>query len=136
MVKLCIDNALLLANPLSPIPLYLFNLRKFAVNLFCNFCWKLLQQILKRNRKFKKKFNHAHSLYKSTMCSKLVFTRSNVITQGQKVQHGIIHQKKTKKVPFQVIQFLFENDNKRKNLYQVALLSTFYKGDHEGLIIQ
>ncbi len=26
--------------------------------------------------------------------------------------------------------------NKRKNLYQVALLSTFYKGDHGGLIIQ
>ncbi len=25
---------------------------------------------------------------------------------------------------------------KRKNLYQVALLSTFYKGDHGGLIIQ
>ncbi len=26
--------------------------------------------------------------------------------------------------------------NKRKNLYQVALLSTFYEGDHGGLIIQ
>ncbi len=26
--------------------------------------------------------------------------------------------------------------NKRKNLYQVALLSTFYKGDHGRLIIQ
>ncbi len=26
--------------------------------------------------------------------------------------------------------------HKRKNLYQVALLSTFYKGDHGGLIIQ
>ncbi len=26
--------------------------------------------------------------------------------------------------------------NKRKNLYQVALLSIFYKGEHGGLIIQ
>ncbi len=26
--------------------------------------------------------------------------------------------------------------NKRKNLYQVALLLTFYKGDHGGLVIQ
>ncbi len=29
-----------------------------------------------------------------------------------------------------------KNPNKRKNLYQVAPLSTFYKGDHGGLIIQ
>ncbi len=35
-----------------------------------------------------------------------------------------------------VIDMNLRKMNKRKNLYQVALLSTFYKGDHGGLIIQ
>ncbi len=61
-------------------------------------------------------------------CEKLFWKK--ISTSIRNKRHFFLIEKKRN---FEKIVAIFY---KRKNLYQVALLSTFYKGDHGGLIIQ